>query len=527
MTVHARIPAQEVNGTALHRDFVSSSGASLQPWLPAFGTDACVKASRRAAHLDAALVAAMRASNQALGVDAAIIEKLSGLVDGSVRAVVTGQQPGVAGGPLMSLHKAAAAIALARRIEAASGRPCVPVFWLGADDDDFAEVRELSVLGADYSRLDVAIDASAYRPGLRVGDIDAAAVRAVWSAIAPGLPAGAGQDAVSATISGARDFADAAARALVAATGGAMAVIDGRASELRLAAKDLLLDFYDREAQLRELLDAGGRELEARGYHAQVQWGGDSGLFLVSNGVRQRVPADQRSAVRARFASDITLASPGVVARNLLQDSLFSPVAVVLGPAEVAYRAQMAGVYREMRVEMPVVFPRFSAVYLPAAVRDMMREANVDARDLVADPGAAAARVSEQSASEGLKSSAASLEARFANEARSFLETAATHLDDRARQKLEKRLEDLGGRLSQAMAAAIENDLSGPRARWPFLPRIKDMFVKDAAPQERFLSLVTPMLFHGEAAWPAIDEAAMEWAEGALDGRVWHGVYSV
>jgi hypothetical protein len=257
-----------------------------------------------------------------------------------------------------------------------------------------------------------------------------------------------------------------------------------------------------------------------------VQWGSDSGLFLVQDGVRQRVPADHRAAVRARFARDITLASPGVVARNLLQDAVLAPVAVVLGPAEVAYRAQMAGVYREMRVQMPVVFPRFSAVYLPPAVREMMEEARVGARDLVRDPGAVAALVAGRSASDGLKSSAAALEEMFTKEARRFAEQAASHLDERARQKLQKRLDDLGGRLGQALAGAIEHDLSGPRSRWPFLPRLAEMFVKDTVPQERFLSLVTPMLFHGNGAWSAVDEAASEWAAGALDGQVWHGVYS-
>src|SRR5512134_1706757 len=99
MTVHARIPAQESNGTALYREFVSSSGASLAPWLPPFGADACVRAARREARVDAALVSSLRARNQALGVDAGLCARLDGLAGGSVRAVVTGQQPGVAGGP--------------------------------------------------------------------------------------------------------------------------------------------------------------------------------------------------------------------------------------------------------------------------------------------------------------------------------------------------------------------------------------------------------------------------------------------
>ncbi len=52
--------------------------------------------------------------------------------------VVTGQQPGFLGGPLYTLHKIATAIALARR-RTPAGRPTVPVFWSGDDDDDLAE----------------------------------------------------------------------------------------------------------------------------------------------------------------------------------------------------------------------------------------------------------------------------------------------------------------------------------------------------------------------------------------------------
>lgn len=527
MALHARIDARELNGTRLYRDFVSSAGAALSPWLPSFGAASCREALARPVWMDGALVAVLRERNHALGVKESVTARLAGLADGTTRAVVTGQQPGVAGGPLMSLYKAAAAIALARRIEALGGVPCVPVFWVGSDDDDFAEVRELSVLGADHARLDVALDASAYRPGLRVGDIDASAVRAVWSAVAPVLPPGEGRDHVTTLLAGAADFADAAARVLVAATHGEIALVDGRAGSLRTAQKDLLLGFFDREERLRELLEAGSRELEARGYHAQVQWGADSGLFLVQGGIRQRVPPDRRAEVRAEFARDIAQVSPGVVARNLLQDAVLSPVAVVLGPAEVAYRAQMAGVYREMGVPMPVVFPRLSATFLPPAVRAMAEESRIDPRELVGDPSAVAAAVVERSASDGLKEAAAGLEAHFAREAQEFIAKALPHLEEKARQKLEKRMDELRGRLSQALAGAIENDVHGPRSRWPFLPRLSDMFMRDGAAQERFLSMLVPGLYHGDAAWPCIDDMAMQWSADVLDGRVWHGVYSV
>ena len=63
-------------------------------------------------------------------------------------AVVTGQQPGLFGGPLFVLYKAIATLEVAARLEQRRGAPVVPVFWVAADDHDFAEVRQVTVLDA-------------------------------------------------------------------------------------------------------------------------------------------------------------------------------------------------------------------------------------------------------------------------------------------------------------------------------------------------------------------------------------------
>lgn len=530
MTLHARIPAAEINGASpLYRDFIAGGSSPFGDSLPVFGGAFRGAQDISPAHrIHGALVKALVAYNQSLNVDAALVARLGGLADGSLRLVVTGQQPGVMGGALMTLYKAASAIALAGEIEAKTGRACAPLFWLGSDDDDFSEARDASVLAADHSRLDASLDASVYRPGLRVGDIDVLAARAVWSVVEPVLPqTGDARERLAATLEGAADFGHAAARALVEATTGKILIVDARAPELRIAGRELLLRFFDEEPKLRELLEKDGRALEARGYHAQVQWGADSGLFRVENGVRQRVSAGHRAAVRAEFERDITRASPAVVARNLLQDAVLAPLAVVLGPAEIAYRAQMAGVYREMAVPMPVVCPRLSATFLPPAVRDMVNDLHLDAEELVRDPGSVAASVANRSADGGLKSAAAALQSEFENASLVFLEQAVSRLDERAQRKLQKRIDELKSRLEQTLATAMEHDTKGYRARWPFLPRTADMFRKDADPQERFLSLVVPMLFHGDDAWRCVSDLSTQWSRDALDGRVWHGVYSV
>ena len=68
------------------------------------------------------------------------------LADPRTTAVVTGQQAGLFGGPLYVLYKALAAIKAGAALEKRTGAPVVAVFWVAADDHDFAEVRSTAVL---------------------------------------------------------------------------------------------------------------------------------------------------------------------------------------------------------------------------------------------------------------------------------------------------------------------------------------------------------------------------------------------
>ena len=64
-------------------------------------------------------------------------------------AVVTGQQCGLFGGPLYTLHKAVAAIVNARALQEQTGIPCAPVFWIQDEDHDVDEIRTATLLGSD------------------------------------------------------------------------------------------------------------------------------------------------------------------------------------------------------------------------------------------------------------------------------------------------------------------------------------------------------------------------------------------
>src|ERR1700761_751132 len=62
------------------------------------------------------------------------------------RAVVTGQQVMLFGGPLLTILKAATAVARAKEATKATGVEHVPVFWMATEDHDLEEVDQVSLL---------------------------------------------------------------------------------------------------------------------------------------------------------------------------------------------------------------------------------------------------------------------------------------------------------------------------------------------------------------------------------------------
>ena len=104
----------------------------------------------RAIRLRQARVAdALEKQNRAWGASEATLRNIQRLRNGAF-AVVTGQQVGLFGGPLLSLLKAASVLALAKQVEEL-GVECVPVFWLATEDHDLAEVNQALLLTHDFA----------------------------------------------------------------------------------------------------------------------------------------------------------------------------------------------------------------------------------------------------------------------------------------------------------------------------------------------------------------------------------------
>ena len=303
------------------------------------------------------------------------------------QAVVTGQQVGLLGGPLLVLEKAATAIVRAREATAKTGKAHVPIFWLATEDHDLAEVDQVSLLTKSCV---VTLRAGMKCGGAPVGGVvPGAEMEAVlaqaeellgWAPIcevlrqcyAPGETLGT---AFGRLVSH-----------LFAAQG--LIVIDGSSRECHALGEKTLRYAIENAASFEEELMARSAALEAAGFHAQVKVAdGMSLLFLISdvNGMKQRVSLRRSGegwkAGRENYTTPELLAildteperiSPNALLRPVFQDTILPVAAYVGGPAEIAYWAQSAVVYQRVLGAITPVLPRLTATLLEPAISAVM-----------------------------------------------------------------------------------------------------------------------------------------------------------
>jgi bacillithiol biosynthesis cysteine-adding enzyme BshC len=367
--------------------------AALRSWYPTPQDAWMGKAPvLQAAHLTA-LADVLQSQAGHYGGSDAVIANIDKLRSGAA-AVITGQQVGLLGGPLLTLLKAATAVARAAEATAATGREHVPVFWLATEDHDIDEVDTVSLSIKQHVETRSAEMARARIPG-PVGQVPIdAKIEAVitWAeqalAFAP----------VTATLRSAYaegvTLASAFARliaALFAEQG--LIVVDAAAREFHALGADVLRCAITHASELEQQLLARSEALTAAGFHAQVLVAaGHSLLFLITekDGAAQRVPlmhsvqADGAvvwSARSQQFTQAQLLAlldeaperlSPNALLRPVFQDAIFPAAAYIAGPAEVAYFAQSEVVYRAALGRVTPVLPRLSATLLEPAIAAVM-----------------------------------------------------------------------------------------------------------------------------------------------------------
>ena len=345
-------------------------------------------------HSDA-LSDALRTQSLSFSAGEPVLKNIELLRTGA-RAVVTGQQVGLFGGPLLTLLKAATAIARAKEATETTGIPHVPIFWLATEDHDLAEVDQVKLLSKhaiDTLRIGLADKANPVG-GIKIGpEVEKCLEQASeLLSYAPVCDLLRECYTPEATLGSA--FARFMARLFA---GHGLIVMDAAGAEFHALGRSVFRAAIEHAAELEEALIARTRELGDHGYHAQVLVkSGSSLLFLVDDqtGVRnllRRVASDLWKAGVHTYSTAELLAildaepqrlSPNALLRPVFQDAILPTAAYIGGPAEIAYFAQSEVLYRAILGRLTPVLPRLSGTLIEPAVATIMAKDEISLEDI-------------------------------------------------------------------------------------------------------------------------------------------------
>ena len=324
------------------------------------------------------IAAIIAAQQERRGAPARAREAAQTLADSATVAVVTGQQAGLFGGPLYTLFKALCAIKLAEHVSREHQVRAVPVFWIESEDHDWDEVRTCTVLNHALTPCSVALPselmlAPAPVASVRLDDSVSAAI----DELARTLPATEFREDLLKTLreiyAPGSGMADAFGRWLEHLLGDlGLVVYDASDPDAKRLAAPIFTTELSTPGETGRLAAGAGAELDALGYHAQVQASQDApALFLLDGGREPIRAANGRLSAGDHSYSPDELAgqardfpggfSPNVLLRPIVQDAIFPTICYVAGPSELSYLGQLRAVYRRFGVPMPLVQPRQTA----------------------------------------------------------------------------------------------------------------------------------------------------------------------
>jgi|GEM_PF-258713 len=377
----------------------------------------------------AALARALSVANQSYGHPRAA-ELAARLAAPDTRVVVSGQQPGLFGGPLYTLSKMVAAHRWAEALTAA-GTPAVAVFWVATEDHDWDEVAQVTMLTRKGPwTLDLGEDPQPLMPvGMRTLG---AGLEEVYERLREGLHGERFDDWLDSVARFYRPdarFGEAFCKLMAEILGDSTPLLlDSMLAEVKSAQRTVLRKLVEERHALERAYLAADREIENRGYALQVHpQRGVSPLFLLHRGERRRIEwrgegheqeAWDRWALRgldgastsggsgggggtvddllAALDDNPAAVSPGVLARPAVQDALLGTFLQVMGPGEVSYLAQVAPVYEVLGIEAPWVALRPQAVVLESHRLEQLDQTGLDLADLFAGPEELERRLAER-----------------------------------------------------------------------------------------------------------------------------------
>jgi len=460
---------------------------------------------------------ALAAMNQRWGAGEATLKNIELLRDEDCIAVVSGQQAGLFTGPLYTVYKALSAVKLAGCLQQRNTK-AVPVFWIAAEDHDFAEVAKAELIGRDCQLKSVAVSEALHREGQPVGQVKLdESISTVLDELFELLPASEFAADMKALVKSAwqpgRGYVDSFATMMTALLGRyGLIFLDPLDPELKQLAAPLYSEAARRAPEIATALEQRSAELERAGYHAQVLATANSfPLFLhdeegrrhavvrVANGKYKTKASEQEYTAEdlAGLAQEKPERfSPNVTLRAVVQDYLLPTIAYYGGAAEIAYFAQTAEVYRVLERPATPILPRSSLTMIEHHTGRLLERYDLTLADFFEGLDPVIKRVVE----EHLAADSAKLFAdteqnmnheldRLRQELQSIDPTLASALET-GRKKINYQLDGLKQRFVRAQ-------MSRDEAAHRQLQRAFDQLYPNKDLQERHINITSLLARHG------------------------------
>lgn len=453
-----------------------------------------------------ALAAALAATNRRWGNP--VGDDLEAWLAGA-EVIVTGQQPGLVGGPLLTLVKACAVAAeVARRRSV--GTPAVGFLWLATSDDDLPEMRWVRVPAGEEL---VSVRAEGWERGAAlgglavVGDTVADLLSRLAAAYPGELAAPVIELARECFVPGAT-LGEACGRLLGRLLSGlGVVLVDALEPELARAGSEVVRRALLALPEVNDALAEQAEVFASRGWAAPIKVAPSRLPVFRREGARRvllaahagRCPEEVLGAHAAAPEAFV----PNVWLRPLVADEVLDTHTSVLGGAELAYHLQARAGWDLVGVGRPVWRLRPHATVVTASERRLARQLGLGPADLLR-PFPPRATLPGR----GLERRLARLAARVEGELAALVQAARTELPGAAgdaeatAKRVQGSLAWLGERVHAAALRASETGAG----RWR---RLRAFVRPDGKPQERHLSVLAPLLRLG-LDWPAQLAAALD-----------------
>ena len=432
------------------------------------------------------------------------------LAAGEVLAITTGQQPALFTGPLYTVYKALSAVALAQRVERERGVPVVPVFWVAADDHDFAEANHAAVLGRDGELVKIVLrERSHEAPQLPLfRELLGLEIRRALDTLEAALPDSECKPDVRHWLEACyrpdASLADAGADALRQLLGGrGLAVFRAHDRHAKRAAAPWLLK------ALNETLPDGLTPVMVEGQLGRDRLSKDDGIFVTRRG-GERFTRAQLESIAAETPERL---SPNVLLRPVIEAALFPTLAYVGGPGEMEYLPEAAPLFSSLGVAPQAHVPRWSGVIIEARVDKILNKHGLTPADFAGQPGTLETRIAKAELppelAESLKALRAEVESRFAR-----VSGEVQQLDPTLERTVQSaRNAALAGtnEIEKKLIASLKRTQGTLVSQ---LARARAALMPDGKPQERVLTSVSFLARYGGTLLDQIDAEVARWAAG-------------